>query len=367
MKTYFLMAPGPVALAKNVLDAMSRQVVLHYGSEWVKTYEETISLLKQIFATEGEVFTLVGSGSMGLEAAVGSVVSDEYTTLVLSNGFFGERLAAIARSYTDRVHVEHFPLNKPIDPNVLASRLHDDEFIKVVIAVHCETVSGILNPIEQLGSICKEKSVLFVVDAVSTLGGVPFQMDSWGVGITITASQKCLGGPPGLGIVAVGKSAWELIEKKKQHGWYTDLNIWREAATMTGSSKRTPVTLATPAFCGLRQAIRNLLSEEPEERYARYAQAAAHLRSGLRECGFKLFAPLADCSPTVTVCKSQPECSAEHLVNALKEEHGIRIAGGAGELTGKVFRIGHMGDVQTRPESIDRLLSAVRAVVKGDR
>lgn len=362
MDNYRLMIPGPVELPPEVLAEMGKQVVAHYGKDWTNYYNETIALLSRIFQTRGDIFVIPGSGSAGLEAAIGSISGNE--VMVISNGFFGDRLAEIAQSYNSKVVIHRLEPTIAISPDFLSSALQRRPTIKAVAVVHCETSTGLLNPVKELSRICQEHGVLLIVDAISSLGGAELCMDEWGIGICISASQKCLEGPPGLAIVAVGDEAWPLIERHRTPGWYLNLRIWKQFSQSWKDWHPYPITMAVPALRGLRKALELVLEEGLEQRFQRHQRIATLLRQGLTELGFELLIKSEIASPTVTAAKGNPVLSADSLIERLRNQYSIQIAGGIGELKGQIFRIGHMGS-QAKEERVQLLLHAIRSLVEG--
>ncbi|MFQ6090086.1 MAG: pyridoxal-phosphate-dependent aminotransferase family protein [Candidatus Bipolaricaulia bacterium] len=343
-----LMIPGPIELEGEVLRAMAQPLLPHYGEEWLEVYWETVKALKWVFQTEQDVFLIPGSGSAGLEAGIGSLVGDGSKAIVLSNGFFGERLAAITRAYTSNVQVIEGGLNRPIPPERLEEALRGPHLeTKMVAAVHCETSTGVLNPIRDYSELCGEHGAILVVDAISSLGGMELKFDEWNLGICVSASQKGLEASPGLAPLAISRRAWERISQVSTPGWYLNLRSWKKFAERWADWHPYPVTLPVSLVFALKKSLENILHEGLEERFARHAWCAALLRRGLVNLGFELFVPQEHHSPTVTTVLSNSALQAGELIRFLKEERGILIGGGIDELRGKVFRIGHMGPQAT--------------------
>lgn len=356
MKKLRLMIPGPIELAPEVLAAMAEPLVAHYGKEWTAFYKETTGLLQKIFRTEGDVFLLPGSGSAGLDAALGSTLFPDGRVLIPQNGFFGERLEEITRSYTPNVHIIKFPLGRSICLGVVEKRLQDENF-DAVACVHCETSTGVLNPIQELAKLCRSHGVLFIVDAVSSLAVEPLEMDAWGIEICISASQKGLEAPPGLGVVAVGKHAWDYIDQVKSPGWYLNLKVWKEYGEKWGDWHPHPVTQPVNNIRALRVGVERILKEGLDKRFERHHRVAQQLRQGLRETGFTPYVPDEVASNGVTSVLG-PEGRVDALLAYVREQKGILLAGSLGELKGKVFRIGHMGAGATS-EAVETVLSAL--------
>jgi len=356
MQRLRLMIPGPVEVAPEVLASMAEPLVAHYGKEWTAFYKETIGLLRKIFRTDGDVFLFPGSGSAGLDMALGSTLFPAGKVLIPQNGFFGERLEEIARTYTSNVRAIKFPTGQPIDLEVIKGFLQEEDF-DAVACVHCETSTGVLNPIRELAELCQRYDVLFMMDAVSSLAIEPLEMDAWGIGICISASQKGLESPPGLGLVAVGKAAWKWINQVESPGWYLNLKVWKEYEKKWGNWHPHPVTHAVNNVRALRVGVERILEERLENRFQRHRETTAQLRQGLRNLGLEPYVPDEFASHGVTAVIG-PEGKVEELLAYMRQQHKLLLAGSLGELKGKVFRIGHMGPGATS-EAVETVLSAL--------
>ena len=357
-----LMIPGPIQLAPEVLAEMSKPMTPHYGAEWTAFYNETVALAKQIYGTDGDVFLMPGSGSAGLDAAIGSSLGENGKMLVLSNGFFGERMGDIALRYKKNTVVVNLPASQPLSPEILREALDTDSDITMVGVVHSESSSGLLNPIRELADVCREYDCLFFVDAISSLGGIELQMDAWNIDLCVSASQKCLEGPPGLGLVALSTRAWQRIKNFETPGWYLNLHVWKDFADKWGDWHPYPATMAVPALRGLRCGMERVLSEGLAKRFARHLNSAHRLREELESLGFLPVFPESVSSPTVVAVHGRSDLDAKTVAERLRAEHSILIGGGMGEFTGKAFRIGNMG-LQAMPDQIEPLLEALKTVV----
>jgi len=345
-----LMIPGPVEVDDSVLAEMGAPVAVHYGPEWTAFYKDTVELMRQVFRTEGDVFLLVSSGTGGIEAGISSLLAPGERALVADNGFFGERLAIIARLRGLEVVTVTAPWGEPIAPEAVRTILEKDAGIAGLIVVHHETSTGVLNPLPALGSLARQFNVPFIVDAVSSLGGEELAMDDWGIDLCVTASQKCLEAPPGLAPVAVSRRAWEVMDRKGDFraGFYLNLRVWRQYVEEWGNWHPFPVTMATSNVRALRAALDRLLAEGLAQRIERYRDTAQFLRAGLRELGFSLFVDGQAASSTITAVRRLPGMDVADLVTFLREKRGIRIAGGLGALKSEIFRVGHMGRAASR-------------------
>jgi len=356
MKNLRLMIPGPIELAPEVLAVMAEPLVAHYGKEWTAFYKETIGLLRKVFQTHGDIFLFPGSGSAGLDAAFGSTVFPDGKVLIPKNGFFGERLEEIAHTYTPHVHTVKFPLGQPTELEQVERALQKERF-DAVAAVHCETSTGVLNPIQEMANLCRRYKVLLIVDAISSMAIEPFEMDVWGVDICVSASQKGLESPPGLGLVAVRKAAWKWINQVKSPGWYLNLKVWKEYEEKWGDWHPHPVTHAVNNVRALRVGVERILSEGLENRFQRHRETTEQLRQGLRNLGLKPYVPDEFASHGVTAVIG-PEDKVEELLTYMRQQHKLLLAGSLEELKGKVFRIGHMGPGATS-EAVKTVLSAL--------
>ena len=357
-----LLIPGPVEVDDAVLSEMGSPVAAHYGPRWTALYNETTERMRGVFRTSGDVFLLASSGSGGLEAALASLFAPGERVIIGVNGFFSGRLAEIARFRGIDVVPITAPLGQPLDVDVVQSVLSRDPRIAGLVAVHHETSTGVLNPIEELGALARAFDVPFVVDAVSSLGGEELAMDDWGIDICVTASQKCLEAPPGLASVAVGARAWAVMDRKRDYpaGWYLNLRVWRQYAEEWGEWHPFPVTLPTNNVLTLRVAIDRLYDEGLEGRIARYRDVALFLRAGLRDLGFELFVEGEYAANVITAVRRLPGMDVADMITTLREEHGIRISGGMGETSGEIFRVGHMGKAGSRADA-SLLLDALAA------
>ena len=340
-----LMIPGPVQPDDDVLAVMGQPVQAHYGPAWTELYNDTTRMLAQVFATTGAVHLLVGPGSAGLDACLGSAAATGQTVIIGINGFFGQRLQVIAESYGLRVVPVTAEWGQPLDPRDFETALAQHPEAALVAVVHVETSTTIVNPIQAIGAIVRAHHGTYLVDAVSSLGGVPLEMDAWHIDLCASASQKCLGAPPGLAPVAVGPRGWEAIDRvpDKGHGWYLNLRVWRQYALEWGNWHPFPVTLATNNVLALRASLRKLLAEGLGRRQARYQALALRLRRGLRSIGLEPYTPDALMAPVVTAAYGPPGVPTSKLIAYMADTHHIKLAGGMGEqLKDRVFRIGHM-------------------------
>jgi alanine-glyoxylate transaminase/serine-glyoxylate transaminase/serine-pyruvate transaminase len=345
-----LFIPGPCEVDEDVLDAMAQPTYRHYGPEWMEIYNETLDLLKQVFQTENDLFMVPGTGSAAVDMAFGSMLAKGETIVIGDNGFFGERLQAIAEAHGLRVVTFTAPHGKPLDPADLRRVLDSEPGARAVAVVHHETATTVLNPVQVLAEVTHAAGLPIIVDAISSLGGVPLPVDAWGIDVCVTVANKCLECPPGLGLISVGPRAWEWVDRNESqtHGWYLNLRVWREFATEWASWHPYPVTLPTNNILGLRASLRRILDDGLEAHYQRFQAASGAVRQGLKAMGFHMLVNGPAASPIATAVCDHPQFPVGALVGYLAREHGILVSIGLGPLHGKIFRIGHMGKAAER-------------------
>jgi alanine-glyoxylate transaminase/serine-glyoxylate transaminase/serine-pyruvate transaminase len=362
-----LMIPGPVQPADDVLEAMGSPVRPHYGPEWTRLYNETTEMLKPVFGTRGSIFLIVGSGTAGIDACLGSAVTTGEKILIGINGWFGQRLQMVAEGYGLDVVPVVGDWGQPLRAGDFAAALARHPDARLVACVHVETSTTVVNPIPEIGRVASKHGVPFMVDAVSSLGGLPICMDEWSIDLCASASQKCLGAPPGLAPVAVGPGGWEAIDRQpaRHHGWYLNLRVWREYAAEWGDWHPFPITMATSNVMALRTSLQRLLDEGIPARLARYRSLALRLRGGLRAIGMPPYTSDEMLCPVVTAACPPPGVKPGEMVQYMAEVHGIKIAGGLGEpVKDKIFRIGHMAPTVSEAD-IDQVVDALASYPDG--
>lgn len=356
-----LMIPGPIEVEDDVLEWLGKPVQAHYGDEWVAIHNETVALLQEIIQTSGHVFMLPGSGSLGVDAAMQSTFMPGSKVALGINGHFGHRLKEILEANgVVVVPVETDP-STPLDPQAFDRALAADSLIVGVAVVHLETSTAVLNPVREIAAVTRAHDRLCFVDAVSSLGGTEYAMDDWGIDITVSASQKGLGGVPGIAVVACGSRAWAAIaaQPDRPRSWYLDLRRWQWYVENWGDWHPFPVTMPTSVILGLRTALQSLVREGVDNRLRHYERLAAHFRGGLREIGLQTAVEEKAMAPVLTAIRTPEGVQSSDLVRYLAQKHGIKITTGFGSDKERIFRVGHMGAVLTQ-EDIDRLLAAVR-------
>jgi len=334
-----LMIPGPVKVAPRVLRAMSRPMISHRSAEFGAIYDDCRALLGQFFETRNEVVIMTGSGTVGMDAAVGGIISPVDRIVTISNGKFGERFTEIGQRYGQAVSLP-FDWGSPYDLEKVKAALEDGA--KAVAMVHNETSVGLTNPAKEVGKLARKHDAVFIVDGISSIGGNEFLTDDWGVDIAITGSQKALAVPPGLAVVSISPRAEERF-RDKSASYYADLKAHLNSARK--SPTQTPYTPAVPLFFALQEALHMAHEEGFSARRARTARQADAVRAAAAALGIELFPRVNEhshYSNTVTAMKMPEGVSDDQLRGGLKKQ-GIVVSGGQNRLKGKIFRIGTMG------------------------
>jgi aspartate aminotransferase-like enzyme len=353
-----LRIPGPTPIPPAVQAAMNKPMIGHRSSEASILIKEVSERLKPFFGTTESPLLFTSSGTSVLEAAVINTVQPKEEALVVVTGVFGDRFTKILTEYGVTVKRLDVEWGKTPDPNAVKTMLHQHPNIKAVFFTQCETSTGVLNPIDKLACIVKEHSdALIIVDAVSSLGAVPFEMDKWGVDITVAGSQKAFMIPAGLAFAAISQKAWKVIEENKNPKFYLDFKRYRDNL-IKGT---TPFTPAVSLLFGLQAALELLEQEGLTQVFKRHEVMKKLTRSAIRALHLPLMTSDEDASPTVTSVCQADDWDSETIRSDLKNM-GIVIAGGQQHLKGKIFRIGHMGYCD--PLDILPVLSAIEISLK---
>ncbi len=359
-----VLVPGPVPVSPEVLAAMGRPVPVHYGPAFSSFYLGLIGRLQQVFGTRSPVFPIAGSGSAGVDAALGTLLGLEKHVAVVTNGMFGSRLLEIARGYDPEALEIAVEWGKAAEPEMVAAFL-DTHKVDVLAVVHSETSTGILNPVKELAAVARERGVAVMVDAVGSVGGAPLKLDEWGIAACATASQKCLETPPGLALVALSEIGWKIVDSQRRPtpGWYLNLRTWRKHLEDSPDWHPYPVTVATNNLMALDVALQRVLAEGLEARYERHQRVAAYAYSALGALDFQLLADERYASPTVTVALPPAGIDAGKLLLSLRRDYGMILGGGLQQLAGKAIRVGHLGP-SSDETMMNRVLAAIEAAMR---
>lgn len=341
-----LRIPGPTPLPPEVLTAVQKQMINHRGHAYEEMQARITANLKHFFQTQNDIFLLTSSGMGGLEAAVSNFFSPGDKLVFFTCGEFGNRFAEIGRRFGgDVVHVK-FPLGKAVDRDEVYKVLISQKQIDGVFFTHNETATGVLNAIADFTPIVKAHSSkpLLIVDSISALGAVDLPMDSIGIDVLVSASQKAWMAPPGLAFIAVSSYAWEKHAKARMPHYYFDISMYKEFA----AKNQTPATPAVSTLYGLDTSLQMMKKEGREKIYKRHIELMNYLRHGIKKLGLQLFVDDADASPTVTSIKVPVGVDAKEWLTILKDKYNCILAGGMGEAKGKIIRCAHMGYVSKK-------------------
>src|SRR5437870_567924 len=317
MEPGLLLIPGPVPLPPRVLEELSKPAMPHYGDAWVKAHGEAREMLRYLWSSgDGHVLPIAGPGHAGLEAIAYTFLRPGDRVVVVSNGFFGERTREVLQ--THRVKADVVSSDWGAGPDIPALREALKTPTKAVAAVHNETSTGVTNSLDPLVEAAHAADAFVIVDAVSSLGGLPLPFAKLGIDAGFSASQKCIAAPAGIAPVAVSRSLWESTDPKSVEGWYLNLYTWDRYERKWGDWHPTPTTISSNLFYAFHRALKLLREEGLEARFARHAKVAARLRAGLAELGFTPVGPPAILSNTVGCFTPPPGVDPARLVRRLK-------------------------------------------------
>ena len=337
-----LLIPGPSPVVPRILDALAKPTVSHVGPDMVRDVKEACENLKKIvFCENGEPFIVSGAGTLSMEMAVLNTAGPGDRVLVLSQGNFGRRMADICRAFGLDHDVLECEWGRAVTPRELEARLKEKNY-NIVVCTHVDTATGACAPVEEYSQVLEKTGSLFVVDGVCATGGIPERMDAWGIDVVLTAAQKCLGTPPGLSILVLSELA---MEKRRSltavPAYYSDLLRWLPVMHDPSKYFSTPGVNEVRAFA---EATRIILEEGIEERFERHSLFAEAIRAGLAALGFTFFTDPRFTASTLSVVR-YPEGVDDKAFRSSLYENGIVVAGGLAQTLGKVFRMGHMGNL----------------------
>jgi aspartate aminotransferase-like enzyme len=360
MKTYPIpMVPGPVKVASEVLEAYQK----NYGSadmepEFLELYNRTEANLKTILSTQNQVVIQSGEGMLALWGALKSCLVAGDRVLSIATGVFGDGIGDMAASVGAEVRKVSLPFDETIsDMNAIQAAI-DDFKPKMITVVHCETPSGTLNPIAELGHLKKDIGVpLLYVDAVSSIGGAPVLTDDWHIDLCLGGSQKCLSSLPDMAFLSVSNAAWDIIDQVDYQG-YSAFKAFRTAQ----ANHYFPCTPNWHGVAGLNAGAELILKEGLANSFARHEKVAQFCRTQIQEMGLTLFpATGAVSAPTVTAVNVPKGITWQEFDAKLRAE-GLVVAGSYGPMTDKVFRMGHMG-TQADRDLMARALAVIRQTI----
>jgi len=350
-----LRIPGPTPVPEFILAEMTKPMINHRGPEFAAILERVTRRLQYFFQTSSPILTFPASGTGGQESAIANLFSTGDHVVAISIGNFGDRLATIAKKFGLQVTKIDFAWGEAADPAVVAEKLQGLAPYKGVLVTHNETSTGVTNDIEALSKVIREANpdALIVVDAVSSLGCVPLEMDPWGLDVVFTGSQKGWMTPPGLMMIAVGPRALEANKTANLPRFYFDWGLSLKSLEKWQHPTTPPVSL----FYAIDLALELMLEEGREAIFARHQEAGDYVRARAKAFGLPLLADHPNASNTITSVVSPEGVDSKALLKILNKQDNVVLAGGQGKFEGKIFRIGHLGyfKKQDLAEAMDRL------------
>lgn len=353
--TQNLRIPGPTACPEETLEELSRQMINHRGPEFAEMQNRIMVLLKDFFRTDNDVFIYTSSGTSVMEASIVNTLSPGDKILGVTIGEFGDRFIEIAKAYGADVTRLEFDPGTAADPKLVAEALAKDPEIKAVLVTHNETSTGVTNDVEAIGKAIRavNPEILYIVDAISSLGCLPFFTDAWGVDVATTCSQKGFMIPPGLAFLTLSPRAWQAYETAKMPKYYLDVKKYK-----TYSDRgQPPFTPAVSLYYGLDKALNMIRDEGFEQVNARHAHIGEYTRNKAHALGLEMLAKGAEASNTVTSIRMPEGINAAEVLKILQSDYDTVLAAGQGKLMGKIVRIGHMGIVEE--SDIDAAIDAL--------
>jgi serine---pyruvate transaminase len=333
----YLFTPGPTPVPPEVLAALAEPIVHHRGSDYRAVFGECLERLTAVYRTASDVLLFTCSGTGAMDSAVANLCSPGDRVVVVSAGAFGERWQKLAAAYSCEVEAIAYEWGETPSADDLSARLAELGGAKAVFLTHSETSTGVVCDLEALAAAAKPSGTLVVVDAVSSLGAVRLETDAWGLDVVASGSQKALMTPPGIGLVSVSPAAWGALGTSPR--FYLDWERTRAGQEKLDSAFTPAVSLVR----GLDVALGLLLDEGLEAVFDRHVRLGRACREGAKAMGLELFSPDEDRSAVVTAIRAPDGVDAVELVRLLRDRYGVTLAGGHGDLNGRVFRIGHIG------------------------
>ncbi len=353
-----LMGPGPSDVSPSVLTAMSRPLIGHLDPEFIRMMEEIKTMLRTVFQTKNLMtFPVSGTGSAGMEFCFVNLIEPGDEVIIGVNGVFGTRMVEVAQRCGARVTKVESEWGRIIESQQVADALKQTPRPKLVAVVHAETSTGALTPVEEIGKLARAAGALFLIDTVTSLGGCPVKLDEWGVDAVYSGTQKCLSCPPGLAPVSLSERAMQVAanRKHKVQSWYLDVNL---LAGYWGQDRVYHHTAPISMNYALHEALRLVVTEGLEPRFARHRANHEALRAALDVMGLKIVSQAGHQLWQLNAVGVPVGVDEAAVRKRLLTEHGIEVGAGLGPLKGKIWRVGLMGETSSR-ENIQRLVGAL--------
>lgn len=357
-----LMGPGPSCVDPSVLDALSKSTLGHLDPSFIRIMDDIKEQLKTLLHTGNKLtIPMSGTGSAGMETAFVNLLEKNDPVLILINGVFGMRMQDVATRLGADVDTLEFEWGTPVIVDDVKAALSKKDY-KIVAVVHAETSTGVKNPVDKIGALLKGSRSLYLVDAVTSFGGIEIRLDDWGIDVLYSGTQKCLSCPPGLSPVSFSDRAVAALKQRqtKVPNWYLDLtmiiNYWE------GATRAYHHTAPINMLYGLYQALYLILEEGEAAVYKRHMDNHLRLVAGLSDLGIEMLVEEAFRLPMLNSVRIPDGADDAAVRRALLKTHKIEIGAGLGPLAGKIWRIGLMGHT-ARPENVDKLITALKGIL----
>ena len=358
-----LMGPGPSCVHPDVYKALSRFTLGHLDPYFIKIMDEIQILLQKLMKTKNKLTIPVsGTGSAGMETCFVNLIEPKDKVLILVNGVFGKRMYEVAARLGADVDSLEFEWGTPINLAEVKEQLENNTY-NLISMVHAETSTGVRNPVEEISNIVKDTESIFLVDTVTSLGGMEVKVDEWGIDALYSGTQKCLSVPPGLAPVSFSEKALSKIKNRKTKvpNWYLDMSLvgeyWQKDHKRV-YHHTAPINM----LYALYQSLLLFFEEGAEEVFQRHAECHTKLKAGLEEMGLNMYVEDEYRLPMLNAVAIPEGIDDSEIRRKLRFEHKIEIGGGLGPLAGKIWRIGLMGHT-AQPENVERFLIALKSVL----
>ncbi len=337
MKKYYLLTPGPTPVPPRVAAKSAEPILHHRTKEFQNVFATVQQGLKYVFRTKNDILMINGSGTGAMEAAVQNTLSPGDEVIVASVGSFGERWVNICEAFGIKVHAIREEWGKPVVPEKIEAALKENPKVKAVLIQHTETSAGTVNDLKTIAQIVAKTPAIFIVDAISGLGGEELHQDEWQLDVVVSGSQKGLMTAPGLAMASLSEKAWKHVEASKCPKFYSNFKTIRKSI----KENETPWTPAVSLFSSMAEAIKMIQEETIEKVWERHRTLQRATQAGIKALGFQLFSS-RPCA-VLTSAKLPDGFDGNLLIKKMLSDQGVSIAGGQDHLKGKIFRLAHMG------------------------
>ncbi|MBI4597560.1 MAG: alanine--glyoxylate aminotransferase family protein [Candidatus Omnitrophica bacterium] len=355
MNSDMLLTPGPTPLPPQVREALGRPIIHHRTAAYRALFKRAMAGMKTAMQTANDVVCLTSSGTGAMEAAVVNLLSPGDEAIVILGGKFAERWEKLCKAFCVKATTIPVAYGDPVDPQKVAEALNTHPNANAVFATLCETSTGVVNDIKAIAALTRNSPAVLVVDAISGLLADDCKTDEWGIDVVVTGSQKGLMLPPGLAFLSLSTRAWALVDQSKTPRFYTDLRLYKKSL----ADDDTPFTSAVSTVIALDEALKLILSTGVAQQIARCASMAEATRAGAKALGLTLFSKRP--SNGVTAINVPAGIDGKKLTKTMYERSHVMVAGGQGEMEGKIFRFAHMGFIS--PEDIAAGLTALEGAL----